>query len=113
MELATEENTLLAFDPINRTVPTTMTRITASMTAYSAMSCPSCSPQSLRTSSIEAPHVADFYSRSSGKALVNVQLGTRAKGSASFYGLYVLLLDVRDSAPSNRVIIPCNIVQRS
>jgi hypothetical protein len=38
MELATFENTLLAFDPINRTVPTTITRITASITAYSAIS---------------------------------------------------------------------------
>src|ERR1700687_1945528 len=48
MELATEENTLLALDPINRTVPTTMTRITASMTAYSAISCPLCSLHNLR-----------------------------------------------------------------
>jgi hypothetical protein len=38
IELATDENTLLAFDPINRMVPTTITRMTASMTAYSAMS---------------------------------------------------------------------------
>ena len=40
-ELATEENTLLALEPISRMVPTTMTKITASITAYSAMSCPS------------------------------------------------------------------------
>ena len=40
MELPTLENTLLAFEPIKRIVPTTITRITASMTAYSAMSCP-------------------------------------------------------------------------
>jgi len=40
MELAIEENTLLALDPINWTVPTTMIRTTASMTAYSATSCP-------------------------------------------------------------------------
>src|SRR2546427_5923763 len=39
-ELATEEKTLLALLPTSRMVPTTMTRITASMTAYSAMSCP-------------------------------------------------------------------------
>jgi hypothetical protein len=38
IELATAENTLLAFPPIKRIVPTTMTRITASMTAYSAIS---------------------------------------------------------------------------
>jgi len=38
MELPTCEKTLLALEPIRRTVPTTMTRITASMTEYSAMS---------------------------------------------------------------------------
>ena len=38
MELATDENTLLAFDPINRMVPTTITRMTANITAYSATS---------------------------------------------------------------------------
>jgi hypothetical protein len=36
--LPTLENTELALVPINRTVPTTMTKITASITAYSAMS---------------------------------------------------------------------------
>ena len=39
-ELATEENTLLALEPISRMVPTTITRMTASITAYSAMSWP-------------------------------------------------------------------------
>ena len=38
IELATLENTLFAFPPISRIVPTTITRITASITAYSAMS---------------------------------------------------------------------------
>jgi hypothetical protein len=38
MALPTLENTLLAFEPMSRTVPTTITRITASITAYSAMS---------------------------------------------------------------------------
>ena len=47
IELATLENALLAFDPIKRTVPTTKTRITASITAYSAISCPASSRQSL------------------------------------------------------------------
>jgi hypothetical protein len=37
-ELATCENTLFAFEPTKRIVPTTSTRITASITAYSAMS---------------------------------------------------------------------------
>jgi pyrroline-5-carboxylate reductase len=38
MALPTAEKTLFAFDPISRIVPTTTARITASMTAYSAMS---------------------------------------------------------------------------
>ena len=41
MALPILENTVLAFDPIIRTVPNAMTSTTASMTAYSAMSCPS------------------------------------------------------------------------
>lgn len=40
MELATLEKTLFEFDPTRRMVPTTITRITANITAYSAMSCP-------------------------------------------------------------------------
>lgn len=39
-ELATCEKTVFALEPIRRTVPTTITRMTANMTAYSAMSCP-------------------------------------------------------------------------
>jgi len=38
IELATEEKALLAFEPTSRIVPTTRTKITASTTAYSAMS---------------------------------------------------------------------------
>ena len=38
IELATLENTLFALAPMSRIVPTTITRITASITAYSAMS---------------------------------------------------------------------------
>lgn len=38
IELATEEKTLLAWDPISRIVATVMAKITASMMAYSAMS---------------------------------------------------------------------------
>jgi len=49
MELPTLENTLLEFPPINRIVPNTMIRTTASIIAYSAMSCPSSSSHSLRT----------------------------------------------------------------
>jgi len=46
--LATVEKALLALEPINRIVPTTSTRMTASITAYSAMSCPSFSTRILR-----------------------------------------------------------------
>jgi len=38
MELAVAENALFALAPIKRMVPTTKTRITANITAYSAMS---------------------------------------------------------------------------
>jgi hypothetical protein len=38
MELATFEKTVFEFEPISRMVPTTITKMTASMTAYSAMS---------------------------------------------------------------------------
>jgi hypothetical protein len=48
IELATEENTLFELDPINRMVPTTNTRMTANITAYSAMSWPSSSDHNLR-----------------------------------------------------------------
>jgi hypothetical protein len=40
MALPTWENTLLEFEPMSRIVPTTMTSITANITAYSAMSWP-------------------------------------------------------------------------
>ena len=40
-ELPTWEKTLLAFEPTSRIVPTTRTRITANITAYSAISWPS------------------------------------------------------------------------
>jgi hypothetical protein len=48
IELATEENTLFELPPINRMVPTTSTRMTASITAYSAMSWPSSLVHKLR-----------------------------------------------------------------
>ena len=64
MELAVAENTLFALPPINRIVPTTKTKMTASITAYSAISCPSSCDQSLRRKSpIFAPpcHSFKFY----------------------------------------------------
>src|SRR5437868_12472111 len=48
-ELATFEKTVFALVPMSLIVPTTITRITASMTAYSAMSCPFSSFQSARS----------------------------------------------------------------
>src|SRR5580658_5746488 len=45
LALPTCEKMLPALEPIRRTVPTTMTRTTASMTEYSAMSCRDSSPQ--------------------------------------------------------------------
>jgi len=49
MELATCENTVLELDPISRRVPTTIIRITATITAYSAMSCPSSEERSMQS----------------------------------------------------------------
>ena len=45
IELETDENTLLALAPIKRMVPTTITRTTANITAYSATSWPRSSNQ--------------------------------------------------------------------
>src|ERR1019366_49056 len=50
--LPTCENTLLALVPIRRTVPITITRITASITAYSATSWPPSSVHSRRIACI-------------------------------------------------------------
>src|SRR5262249_12250192 len=52
IELATSENTLFALDPMRRMVPTTTASTTASMTAYSAMSCPSSAHNCLKTVAI-------------------------------------------------------------
>jgi hypothetical protein len=52
IELAVAENTLFALPPINRSVPTTITKMTASITAYSAISCPSSCDHSLPRKSI-------------------------------------------------------------
>ena len=64
IELAVAENTLFALPPINRIVPTTKTKMTASITAYSAISWPSSCYQSLRRNSVMfAPpcHSVQFY----------------------------------------------------
>src|ERR1700741_3040167 len=50
IELAACEKTVLALEQTSRIVPTTRTRITASMTAYSAMSWPLSSTQNLTRS---------------------------------------------------------------
>ena len=44
-ELPTSEKIVLEFDPMSRTVPSTITRTTASMIAYSATSWPRSSDQ--------------------------------------------------------------------
>jgi hypothetical protein len=49
IELVVAENTLFALPPINRIVPTTNTKMTASMTAYSAISWPSSRDQPYET----------------------------------------------------------------
>jgi hypothetical protein len=48
MALATDEKTVFEFEPTSRIVPTTIIKITATMTAYSAMSWPSSEESSLR-----------------------------------------------------------------
>ena len=50
MLLAACEKTVFALDPMSRIVPTTMTRIIANITAYSAISWPSSFVQSVRMS---------------------------------------------------------------
>src|SRR5258708_16190786 len=68
IELATLEKALLALDPISRIVPTTRTRITASITAYSAISCPASSDQILRINldilSLQSIHLSPLDRRS-------------------------------------------------
>jgi len=66
MELATAEKTLFELPPMSRIVPTTMPRMTANMTAYSAMSWPFCSDQSLAENLIKLssfPGLLQAYSR--------------------------------------------------
>ena len=61
IELAVAENTLFALPPINRSVPTTITKMTASITAYSAISCPSSCDQSWpRKLVMFAPRASQF-----------------------------------------------------
>jgi hypothetical protein len=47
IELPTAAKVLVAFDPMSRTVAATSTRMTAIITAYSAISCPSCCDHNL------------------------------------------------------------------
>ena len=67
-ELATEEKTLLAFVPTSLMVPTTKTRMAASITAYSAISCAESSDQSSGESIDETPewrfHAGDIITQS-------------------------------------------------
>src|ERR1700726_778368 len=70
--LATAENTLFALPPIRRTVPITITSITASITAYSAMSCPS----SLRHESLARSFILDSFELYGGDSRSGRALGT-------------------------------------
>jgi hypothetical protein len=60
-ELATVEKALLALEPTRRIVPTTSTRITASITAYSAMSCPWSSNHILLINSLIQPPAPNSF----------------------------------------------------
>ena len=55
IELPTVAKVLVAFDPMSRTVPATSTSMTAIITAYSAMSWPSCCDHSLCIIKCEFP----------------------------------------------------------
>ena len=61
IELAAVEKTLLAFEPTSRIVPTTMTRMTASITAYSAMSWPCSSVQSLDNTLLHSSIIRNLF----------------------------------------------------
>src|ERR1700722_17805324 len=117
IELATDENTVLALDPINRTVPTTMTRITASITAYSAISCPLSPLHRLRTSSIKSPSGCDFFEV--GRSVLHklgYQTGTPDRDrtpSATQAAIAYSVKHFPTVCPLDRVIIPCNISERS
>ena len=55
IELPTVANVLVALDPMSRTVPATSTSMTAIITAYSAMSWPSCCDHNLRIINCDFP----------------------------------------------------------
>ena len=55
IELPTVANVLIALDPMSRTVPATSTSMTAIITAYSAMSWPSCCDHNLCIIKCEFP----------------------------------------------------------
>src|SRR5205823_1946609 len=73
--------TLFAFVPTSRIIPTTITRITASITAYSAMSCAESSDQS-KGESIEATPKWRFHTRDiiAETAETGYQFGFSANG---------------------------------
>jgi hypothetical protein len=61
IELAADEKTLFALEPTNRIVPTTRTRITANITAYSAMSWASSSRHAFQNKSNMCHHLSAKY----------------------------------------------------
>jgi hypothetical protein len=65
-------------DPINRSVPTTITRITASITAYSAISCPSSSTQNA-CKRATIVHLLPGASRTSSDVVIPSEPGEKTK----------------------------------
>src|SRR5271170_7787695 len=107
MALATFEKTLLAFDPINRTVPITITRITANITAYSAMSCPLSSLQTvcknLATDSFSLLYIA----ATSHTRTLEESPQLRLDNPCSVAGVNEML--VREDQPANGPFVPSSI----
>src|SRR6202790_2089515 len=94
--LATAENTLFALPPIRRTVPITITSITASITAYSAMSCPS----SLRPKSLARSVILDSFE-------LYVRISTRERGWNQSL-LCALVSQIRDGSGKHFfTLFPC------
>src|SRR5882672_4199989 len=107
MALPTAEKTLLAPDPIMRMVPTTTARITASITAYSATSCPF-SPSNLCQACIiinprcETGHVCGARPQSQSEGVIirsNVQ-----KFAVQIYGDKLTILVPADSETYCRLV---------
>ena len=87
-ELETLENTLLELELMSRIVPIIITRITASITAYSAMSSASSVRQSTNRLSTGSVHVLDF--RLIG--LISPQTGEEGQDIAEYAVMLAVIL---------------------